>query len=442
MSNPTVAFVGMTHLGLVSAVGTASKGFSVLGVDRDPALVARLNAGKLPVLEPGLDAMLRANGDRQRFSSEFADLSSCDVVYIAPDVPTDDKGSSDLSGIRALIDEVTAHLAADAILVVLCQVPPGFTRNLPLAPQRLYYQVETLVFGRAVERATQPERFIVGCADAKRPLPDTYRTVLEAFGCPILPMRYESAELAKISINMCLVASIGVANTMAELCEQVGADWSEIVPSLKLDRRIGQYSYLAPGLGIAGGNLERDLATVIRLSHEHATDSGIVSAWLANSRHCRDWALRTLRAALLQSHDDPRVAVWGLAYKENTHSVKNSPSLATLEQLPEVRLQVHDPAVSADQLRHPRAQAAADPMSALLEADALMILTPWPQYRQISPSAIADALAGKLVIDPYRVLDPDEAREAGLHYHTLGVPPVGAEREHQIETREHACYTT
>jgi UDPglucose 6-dehydrogenase len=429
MKKPTVAFVGMTHLGLVSAVGTACKGVSVLGVDRDAALIGRLQEGKLPVLEPGLDDALSANGDRLRFSADFADLNACDVVYIAPDVPTDDKGQSDLSGIRVLIDEVTPHLAPDAVLVVMCQVPPGFTRALSLPHERLFYQVETLVFGRALERVTDPERFIVGCADPRRPLPESYETLLEAFGCPILPMRYESAELAKISINMCLVASIGVANTMAELCEQLGADWSEVVPALKLDRRIGQYSYLAPGLGIAGGNLERDLATVIRLAGEHETDSGIVQAWLHNSRHCRDWALRTLQRAVLETHADPLVAVWGLAYKENTHSVKNSPSLATLQQLPDVRLCVHDPVVPAEKLAHPRARSAKDPMSALAGADVLMILTPWPQYRAIAAAEVAAALPGGLVIDPYRVLDPEAAQAAGLTYYTLGMPPLGTKTQ-------------
>ena len=108
-------------------------------------------------------------------------------------------------------------------------------------------------------------------------------------------MRYESAELAKIAINCCLVASVTVANTLAELSERIGADWSEIVPALKLDARIGQYAYLAPGLGIAGGNLERDLATIERLS-ETAAPSRRDRAFVANSRHRRDWALRTLHA--------------------------------------------------------------------------------------------------------------------------------------------------
>ena len=124
-------------------------------------------------------------------------------------------------------------------MVVLCQVPPGFTRRLPLPPERLFYQVETLVFGRAVERATRPERYMVGCADPAKPLPKPFATLLGAFGCPILPMRYESAELAKIAINCCLVASVTVANTLAGLSERIGADWSEIMPALKLDARIG-----------------------------------------------------------------------------------------------------------------------------------------------------------------------------------------------------------
>lgn len=436
-----VAFAGMTHLGLISAVGTCSKGFEVRGYDPDAALIARIATGDLPVLEPQLPELIASNGARQRFTSDIKDLASCDVVYIAPDVPTDDRGGSDLKGIVALIDKVSANLSPNAILVVLCQVPPGFTRGLDFPKERLFYQVETLIFGRAIERATLPERFIVGCAEPKVPLPAPYEQVLQAFGCPILPMRYESAELAKISINMCLVASVSVANTMAELCEEVGADWNEIVPSLRLDRRIGAHSYINPGLGISGGNLERDLATVCRLADEKGTDASVVRAWLVNSRHRRDWALRELRKAVIDKQKDPLIAVWGLAYKENTHSVKNSPSLATLKQLPDVRFCVHDPAVPIEKAGHSRAQSAPDAVSALTGADALMILTPWPEYRTVSAATIAAALRGKLVIDPYRMLDPEKAREAGLTYFTLGMPPLGLGSETEIRARD-ACSNT
>jgi len=308
---PVVGFAGMTHLGLLSATAVCSKGFETVCYDADSKLTAALSRGELPVIEPGLPEQLAGNGKRQTFSSDLKALAACDVVYIAPDVPTGDKGQSDLSGIRVLIANVTAALNPKAVLVVLCQVPPGFTRSLNAPPPaRLYYQVETLIFGRAVERATFPERYIVGCADPAKPLDAAFEAVLKAFDCPILPMSYESAELAKISINFCLVASISVANTLAEVCEEIGAVWSEIVPALKLDRRIGQYSYLAPGLGIAGGNLERDLATVIEIGDSKGTDTGVVKAWIANSRHRRDWAARTIKKVLLDHSPAATVAVW------------------------------------------------------------------------------------------------------------------------------------
>src|SRR5258708_9556429 len=219
-SGMLVGFAGMTHLGINSAVATAARGFRGLGYDADPSLVARLSARDLPVVEPDLDALLAAHAGAITFTADAEALRRCDIVYIAADVPTDDAARSDLAPIRALIERVTAHLREDAALVILCQVPPGFTRALPApSPERRFYRVETLIFGRAVERALRPERFIIGCSDPQIPLPRDYRQLLEAFQCPILPMRYESAELAKIGINFCLVASVSVANTRAEVSE-------------------------------------------------------------------------------------------------------------------------------------------------------------------------------------------------------------------------------
>jgi UDPglucose 6-dehydrogenase len=419
----TVGFAGLTHLGLVSAVGTASKGFNVVGYDADLERVSSVLAGKLPVVEPDLDALFAANALRQTWSDRVEDLGRCDIVYIATDVPTDDRGRSDLSGIAALIDRVIPALKPSALLVVLCQVPPGFTRKLPLDADRLYYQVETLVFGRAVERATQPERFIVGCADPAKPLPDVYAALLGAFGCPILPMRYESAELAKIAINCCLVASVSVANTLAELSEGVGADWHEIVPALRLDRRIGAYSYLVPGLGIAGGNLERDLATVLRLSEQTGSEASVIASFLANSRHRRDWALRALHREVLAVKPDATLGVLGLAYKENTHSTKNSPSLELISHLKHLPLRLYDPVVPASAAGHPRAVGAKDALDAARGVDALLLLTPWPEFRKLAPAELARAMAGRVVIDPYRLLDPAQARAAGLNHHSLGAGP-------------------
>lgn len=421
MTLPVIGFAGMTHLGLVSAVSATEKGFALVCFDPDAARIAALRKGNLPVLEPQLDELVAKNAARLRFTSDAADLKSCDVIYVAPDVATDDRGQSDLQTINALLDTVFAATGADAVIVVLSQVPPGFTRGKQREGRILYYQVETLIFGRAVERALYPERYIVGCADPAQPLPAAFRIFLEAHGCPILPMRYESAELAKISINMCLVASVTTANTLAELCEKIGADWSEIVPALKLDKRIGPHSYLAPGLGIAGGNLERDLATVCNFADQYGTDANMVRAWIGNSQYRRDWALRTLYREVLSKTADPVVAVLGLAYKQDTHSIKNSPSIALLSSLLPFRVRLFDPVVPASAAPNPHKSGAASELEACDGADVLVIMTPWEQFRSLDPAAIASRLRGKIVLDPYVVLDRSACRAARLEYHTLGV---------------------
>jgi UDPglucose 6-dehydrogenase len=426
VSAPTVGFAGLTHLGLVSAVAIASKGFRTVGYDEDGRRVAEIAVGRLPVVEPGLDALARAAAEKLAFTNRIDELRACDLVYISTDVPTDDHGESELAGLLASIGRVINALAPDALVVVLCQVPPGFTRRLPLKPERLFYQVETLVFGRAVERATKPERYIVGCADPQRPLPPAFATLLGAFDCPILPMRYESAELAKIAINCCLASSITVANTLGDLSERIGADWSEIAPALKLDARIGKGAYLAPGLGIAGGNLERDLATVHRLAETTGADASLIRAFVSNSRYRRDWALRALHSEVLARKPDALIGILGLAYKENTHSTKNSPSLGLISDLGPCRLKIYDPVVPPSAAAHPRATGATSALAAAEGVDALAIMTPWPAFRELKAAELARAMAGRTVLDPYRVLDGKAVAAAGLDYLTLGAPALRA----------------
>ena len=420
MSDFSVGFAGMTHLGLNSAAGAAEKGFDVVCFDPDPAHVSRLVRNELPIVEPQLPELLAKNASRVRFTAEPDELHRCALVYVAPDVPTDDSGASDLKPLVALLDRVEPVLASHAVAVILSQVPPGFTRRRQRAGSALYYQVETLIFGRAIERTLHPERFIIGCDDPARPLPDVLRRYLESYGCPILPMRFESAELAKISINMCLIASVGVANMMAELCERVGADWNEIVPSLRLDRRIGQHSYINAGLGLAGGNLERDVATVCRLAAELGGDSGIAQAWLANSAHRKLWPLRMLHAKVLASREDPVIAILGLAYKENTGSTKNSAAVALLRSLQPFRVRAYDPVVKADPAWHPHLTQHSTALEACDGSDAVCLMTPWPEFASLPPDAVAKRMAGKLAIDPYRLLDGTRAAASGLDHITLG----------------------
>jgi UDPglucose 6-dehydrogenase len=419
-----IGFAGMTHLGVLSAAAAADRGFQVVAYDPAPAVTAALERGEFAIVEPDLPELMARHRERIMFTTQLSELGRCAVVYVAADVPTDAHGRSDLDPIRAMVDGVARALSPQSTLVILSQVPPGFTRALPVPSDRLYYQVETLVFGRAVERATAPERFIVGCADPSRPLPGPWAEFLSAFSCPILPMRYESAELAKISINVCLVASLSVANQLAELSESIGADWAEIVPALRLDRRIGAHAYLNPGLGIGGGNLERDLRTVTILAQSQHIGAGLIQAFLDHSAHRKNWTFTILAEVLLARNPSAKIAVLGLAYKENTHSTKNSPALTLLERLRGRAVSVHDPAVSATVV--PWAVGAVDPMAAVAGADALVIATPWPHYAALKPAALKRAMAGRLILDPYRVLDGGACAAAGFAYYALGMAPLTA----------------
>ncbi len=422
MNRPVVAFAGMTHLGLCSAAAAAARGFDVIGFHDDPKLVEDLKAGRFHISEPDLSETIMANRTRITFTNDATDLSRCDVVYLSIDVPTDDSGKGDLRTIERMFRLIEDNASEDALLVILCQVPPGFTRGIGCSPTRLYYQVETLVFGQAITRALKPERIIVGCGNPHEPIDPRLEAFLSAFECPILPMRYESAELAKISINMCLVASVSVANMMAEICEQIEADWSEIVPALKLDRRIGQFSYLKPGLGLAGGNLERDLATVATLAKRHDTDGSLIEAWLVNSQRRRDWVWETLKREVLNENCNPDVGILGLAYKENTHSTKNSPALSLLKNLEKCNVKAHDPIVTAEEADI-SCDVTNDPLEACENTDAVAVMTPWPAYREIDPHDLAQRMRGRTVIDPYGIWQSGKLIDAGLDHFTLGKPP-------------------
>ncbi|MDC1121549.1 GDP-mannose dehydrogenase, partial [Alphaproteobacteria bacterium] len=331
MDELVIGFAGLTHLGVNSLAAAAERGFNVLGFDENRDTVDAMLNGQIDINEDGLKDLLKKNSDKIMFSSDPTTLRNCDIIYISIDVPTDENANSNLNPIESIIHLVLKTVKEQTLIVVLCQVPPGFTRQIQLRHSNTYYQVETLIFGRAVERAMHPERFIIGCVDPNN-IDSRLAHHLKAYDCPILPMKFESAELCKTAINLFLAASVSTANTLADICERIGADWSEITPSLRLDRRIGQHAYIETGLGLSGGNIERDLRTVQSLGVKHGADLAVVESYMSHSSYRKNWLVEQFEGCSngLQS---PKIGVLGLSYKENTHSIKNSPSIAFLEKI-------------------------------------------------------------------------------------------------------------
>jgi UDPglucose 6-dehydrogenase len=421
-----IGFAGLSHLGIVYSVAAAARGFSVVAFDSNERLSEDLTAGRFSIQEPGLEKLFRSHQQHLLYTSDPSVLSQCPLIFIALDVETDAAANSDLSSLEALIATVTSHAMEDTVVALLSQVPPGFCRRLAaqLRPDlKLHYQVETLIVGNALKRAVEPERYAVGCADPELPLPCAYLSFLRAFGCPILLMRYESAELCKIAINCLLASSVCVSNTLAELCEGIQADWSEVMPALRLDRRIGLSAYLNPGLGIAGGNLERDLVTVQRFAAEYGSDCRVITTLQQHSAYMRDWVLRQLfRLGLLTAPAETLFAMWGLAYKPDTDSTKNSPSLAVLRSLAGYSWSVHDPLAKIACSEFPEVRICETALAAVRDASVLIVMTHSTGFSQLPLEDVRDNMRGRQILDPCATLDQRRCLELGFKYHRLGAP--------------------
>ena len=394
MQKIKVAFIGMSHLGLISSVCVAEKGFQVVGFDQDLSTIEKLNSNQLIYSEPKLPELLEKNKKRLCFTNKLSEIKKCDIVYISKDVPTNDKNQSDVDSINTLINLVKESLNNKAVLVILSQVPPGFTRKISFDKSRLFYQVETLIFGRAVERALLPERIIIGCE--KKVLHKKFMKFLEVYNIPIFLMNYDGAELSKIAINMYLVSSISTTNTLAELCEKLKVDWDDIIPVLQSDKRIGKYAYLKPGLGIAGGNLERDLITFASLAKQYETEHSIVDAWRKNSQHRANWVLQKLKDLFIKKEKKLSIGILGLAYKENTASIKNSCSLHVITYLKDNSLYVFDPIVKElpNEFCFVNFENSID--GVCRKSDVLIIMTPWNDFQQLNSTRLFELLRKKV----------------------------------------------
>ncbi len=396
-----IGFAGLSHLGLVSLCAAASKGCNIIAYDfHIDAKV--ISANKIDINEPGLNSIFKKNKKRIKITTNIQDLSKCDLIYISKDVPTNSNGKSDLKPIKKIIKHLS-FLKDKPRLIILSQVNPGFTRKLNWNKKKLFYQVETLVFGNALKRALKPERIIIGSNNSNEKIDSKLKSFLNKFKCPILNMNYESAELAKISINMFLVSSITTTNLLSELSNRIGAHWADISKALKLDRRIGGHAYLSPGLGISGGNLERDISSVIQMNNKMNLDSKMFEYWKKKSRYYKHWPIRKF-LELRKKIKINNISILGLTYKPDTDSLKNSPSLELIDRLKkEYSLTLYDPVIKT--LMSKNYSFSDSIFDAVKNSELIFIMTPWEQFKTLNSKKITRILSNKIIIDPFEVID-------------------------------------
>jgi UDPglucose 6-dehydrogenase len=425
-----VCVSGLWHLGTVTAACLASAGHDVTGLDPDPGVIERLGRGTPPLFEPGLEDLVKSGlaSGRLRFTTNVAAAAGADLVWITTDTPVDDEDRADVESVVQGAAALFPHLRDGALVIVSSQVPVGTTRRL----ERMFeavangrragfgYSPENLRLGKAIEVFTKPDRVVAGVRrDADR---ETFAALLRPFTDRIEWMSVESAEMTKHALNAFLATSVTFANEIAALCEQVGADASEVERGLKSEARIGPKAYLSPGGAFAGGTLARDVMFLSQLGEARGVPTHVLSSVKTSNDAHRHWPERRL-TEVLADLAGRTVAVWGLTYKPGTDTLRRSSAveLCTWLHARGARVHAHDPAVRELPASLASSIAlASDPLAAADGADALVVATPWPDYRAVDADAVAGRMAGTLVLDANRFLGATLGRHPGLKYLSVG----------------------
>ena len=416
-----LGFVGLSHLGLVYMASAAQKGFKVFGFDTHNKLIENLRRYKINFSEPKLKDILIKNHKKIQFSSEIKNLRQCDLVFLSQDVPVSKLGKSDYRSLKKYLDQIKKNLNKNSELIILSQVYPSFTRSIDWNKKKLYYQVETLVFGNAVKRALKPERIIIGQSDLRNKISPKILSFYKNFNCPIIKMSYESAELTKISINLFLISNITLTNKISEICEHLNANWDDISRALKFDKRIGKYSYLNPGFGISGGNLLRDLSTIKNISSQFNLDSKLFNDFEYYSKYFKNWCLNKLKKIKINPKD--RISIFGLTYKENTSSTKNSFSLFLLNKLKKNRIFLNDDIINVKKICDSNKNffETKNYLDALKKSKIIFFLIPSKNYKKINHVKRINIFKEKIIFDPFKIINNKKIINNCQLYLSLGI---------------------
>ncbi len=433
-----VSVIGAGYLGVSHAVGMSVLGHDVLVRDVDRERVAALSSGTLPFYEPGLEQALReqlASG-RLRFTAALPEVAEfADIHFICVGTPQRDrKYAADTSFVEVAVETLARYLRRRCVVVGKSTVPVGTADRLAerltiLAPAghnaELAWNPEFLREGHALTDTLRPDRLVFGTRSdpALRALRAVYQPLIDE-GIPVVETDFATAELVKVAANAFLATKISFINAMAEVCESAGADVTALAGALAHDARIGG-QFLAPGIGFGGGCLPKDIRAFIARAEEIGASQAVnflreVDA-INTRRRARTVALaRTLCGGSLAGRT---IGVWGAAFKPNSDDIRDSPALEIAHAITQqgARVQVYDPkAIVHARRRYPHLDYVGSALAAATNADLILHLTEWPEFRAIDPNAIAAVVTGRKLIDGRGVLDAPRWRAAGWTVRTLG----------------------
>lgn len=430
-----ICMIGAGYVGLVSAACFADFGWNVDCVDKDSARVNKLNQGIIPIYEPGLDELVERNvsAGRIRFTSSLSEaVQDADVIFLAVGTPVRrGDGYADLSFVYEAVEELAPHLRDGSVITTKSTVPVGTSREIERRLRSLRPDIDVHVCsnpeflreGSAIRDFTHPDRVLVGCDSSRgRAVMERLYEPLALRQAPLVFVSRESAELAKYASNAFLAMKITFINEIADLCEVVGADVSEVATAAGADGRIGS-KFLHAGPGYGGSCFPKDVTALIRTAREAKSPLSLIEQ-VEKVNTERKIAMATrIEEASGGSVRGKTIAVLGVTFKPNTDDMREAPSLVILPMLQArgARIRACDPQgqTKAEELL-PDVEWFGNPLETAEGADVLTVLTEWNEFRAVDLRALRRAMRGNVLIDLRNVYHPQLAKDAGFSYRGVG----------------------
>jgi UDPglucose 6-dehydrogenase len=429
-----IAVVGTGYVGLVTGACFAEFGVDVTCVDVSEEKISRLNAGVMPIYEPGLEQLVSKNvqAGRLRFTTDIKPaVEQALVIFLAVGTPPKQDGSPDLGFVEAAARSIAEHMNGYKVIVTKSTVPIGTGEHLrKLISQgqkkRVNFGIvsnpEFLREGAAINDFMRPDRVVIGTADeeAAAIMKDLYRP-LYLIEAPFVITSLEAAELTKYAANAFLATKISFINEVANLCDKIGCDVHDVARAMGMDRRIGG-KFLHPGPGFGGSCFPKDTQALVSVARKFECDSLIVDAVMEVNRRQRQAMVPKIEK-LVGELSDKKIAVLGLAFKPETDDMREAPSLDIIRGLLERGVKVHayDPVAMGEAAKIiPEIEYAEDEYTAVMNADALVFVTEWNQFRALDMRRIRDLMKHPRIADLRNIYDPADMRELGFEYIGVG----------------------
>ena len=427
-----IAVIGLWHQGIVAAACFADWGYPVIGFDDDIDKIRQLNDGYAPIFEPGLDVLLAKGIESKNIlflSKNFDKLKDSSLILLAFDTPVNDEDISDLSNIVSTVREIAPYLADEVLIHVTAQVPVGTCDLLykiikeiqPNLKFSMAYSPENLRLGQAIDRFRHPMLPIIGC-DCKEDF-DRFKSFYGECEVDWQFCDVRTAEMSKHALNSFLALSITFANELGNLCDEVGADGHRVAELLRMEPRIGSKAMLFPGLGFSGGTLARDVQTLRAIGDSKKLNTILLDGvWDANKQQ-NNIVLRRLKENFGGSLEGLRLGVLGLTYKPETSTLRRSAAIEIIAELVRngAEVRASDPMANRDELKNYNGfEFFENADDALLNVDALILITPWETYKSFDFKAAANLMRGRYVFDTANIWSMAKVHEAGLIYAGIG----------------------